>query len=93
MDDEQKRKWEERIAAHLKIDPDYVIVNKLHIRNPNYGSRSYNLNPEAIMIFDEKQRKLKNLSSYATELILTRPPADEADLETVQVYAPPRWLE
>ena len=34
MDDEQKRKWEERIAAHLKIDPDYVIVNKLHIRNP-----------------------------------------------------------
>ena len=49
----------------------------------------YNLNPEAIMIFDEKERKLKNLSSYATELILARPPADEADLETVQVYAPP----
>ena len=89
MDDEQKRKWEERIAAHLKIDPDYVIVNKLHIRNPNYRSRSYNLNPEAIMIFDEKQCKLKNLSSYATELILTRPPPDETDLETVQVYVPP----
>ena len=86
---EQKRKWEEQIADHLKIDPDYIIVNKLHIRNPNYGSRSYNLNPEAIMIFDEKERKLKNLSSYATELILARPPADENDLETVQVYAPP----
>ena len=89
MDDEQKRKWEERTAEHLKIDPDYIIVNKLHIRNPNYGSRSYNLNPEAIMIFDEKERKPKNLSSYATELILARPPSDEADLETVQVYVPP----
>ena len=86
---EQKRKWEERIAEHLKIDPDYVIVNKLHIRNPNYRSRSYSLNPEAIMIFDENQPNLKSLSSYATELILARPPADEADLETVQVYAPP----
>ena len=86
---EQKRKWEERIAEHLKIDPDYIIVNKLHIRNPNYRSRSYNLNPEAIMIFDENRCNLKNLSSYATELILARPPADEADLETVQVYAPP----
>ena len=89
MDDEQKQKWEKRIAEHLEIDPDYVIVNKLHIRNPNYRSRSYSLNPEAIMIFDEKQCKLKNLSSYATELILARPPADEADLEIVQVYVPP----
>ena len=89
MDDEQKRNREERIAEHLKIDPDDVIVNKLLIRNPNYGSRSYNLNPEAIMIFDEKQCKLKNLSSYATELILVSPPSDEVDLETVQVYAPP----
>lgn len=85
---EQKRKWEERIAEDLEIDPDYVIVNKVHIRNPNYRSRSYNLNPEAIMIFDEKQRNLKNLSSYATELTLARPPADETDLETVQVYVP-----
>ena len=89
MDDEQKRKWEERIAEHLKIDPDYVIVNKLHIRNPNYRSRSYSLNPEAIMIFDENQLNLKSLSSYATELILARQPDKEADLETVQVYAPP----
>ena len=89
MGDEQKQKWEERIAEHLAIDSDYVIVNKLHIRNPNYRSRSYSLNPEAIMIFDENQPTLKSLSSYATELILARPPADEADLETVQVYVPP----
>ena len=91
MDDEQneqKRKWEVRIAEDLEIDPDYVIVDKVHIRNPNYRSRSYSLNPEAIMIFDEKQRKLKNLSRYASELILARSPTDEADLETVQVYAP-----
>ncbi len=88
-DDEQKRNREERIAEHLKIDPDYVIINKLHIRNPNYRSRSYSLNPEAIMIFDEKQPNLKSLSSYTTELILARQPTDEADLETVQVYAPP----
>ena len=91
MDDEQneqKRKWEVRIAEDLEIDPDYVIVDKVHIRNPNYRSRSYSLNPEAIMIFDEKQRKLKNFSRYASELILARSPTDEADLETVQVYAP-----
>ena len=88
MDDEQKRKWEKGIAEHLKIDSDEVIVNKLQIGNPNYGSRSYNLNPEAIMIFDEKQNDLRSLSSYKTELILVRPPSDEADLETVQVYAP-----
>ncbi|RKU11452.1 hypothetical protein C6502_08775 [Candidatus Poribacteria bacterium] len=91
MDDEQneqKRKWEEQIAEDLEIDPDYVIVNKVHIRNPNYGSRSYSLNPEAIMIFDDKQRKLKNLSRYAPELFLARSPVNEADLETVQIYAP-----
>ena len=89
MHDNQKRKWEERIAEYLEISSDYAIVNKVHIRNPNYGSRSYNLNPEAIMIFDEKQGNLKDLNQYKTELILVRPPADEVDLETVQVYAPP----
>ena len=88
MDDEQKQKWKEGIAGHLGIDSDEVIVNKLHIGSPNYGSRSYTLNPEAIMIFDEKQDHLRNLSRYKTELIVVRPPADEADLETVQVYAP-----
>ena len=45
------------------------------------------------MIFDEKQCKLKNLSSYTTELILVSPPSDEVDLATVQVYAPPDVLE
>ena len=89
MHDNQKRRWEERIAEYLEISSDYVIVNKVHIRNPNYGSRSYSLNPEAIMIFDEKQSDLRSLISYKTELILVRPPADEVDLETVQVYAPP----
>ena len=88
MHDNQKRRWEEQIAEYLEISSDYVIVNKVHIRNPNYGSRSYSLNPEAIMIFDEKQSDLRSLISYKTELILVRPPADEADLETVQVYAP-----
>ncbi len=88
MENKQKREWEEQIAEHLRIDSDYVIVNKLHIRNPNYGSRSYSLNPEAIVIFDEKQSKLKSFSSYTTELILVRPPPEETALETVQVYAP-----
>jgi HD superfamily phosphohydrolase len=89
MDDEQKRNREERIAKHLKIDPDDVIVNKLLIRNPNYGSQSYSFNPEVIMIFDEKQGNLKELRRYKTELILVSPPSDEVDLATVQVYAPP----
>ena len=88
MDDRQKRKWEERIAQHLTIDPDYVIVNKPHIRSPNYRSRSYRLNPEQVMIFDSKQQKLRNLESYADELIVTRLADDEVALETVQVYAP-----
>lgn len=88
MDDDQKLQWETEIAGHLQIDSDYVIVNKLQIRNPNYGSRSYNLNQEAIMIFDEQPKKLRTLINYATELILARPLSDEAALETVQVYAP-----
>ena len=87
-DNEQKQQWEKQIAEHLNIDSDYVIVNKLQIRNPNYGSRSYSLNPEAIMILDEKRGELRSLSRYANELILVRPPSDEAALETVQVYAP-----
>ena len=88
MHDNQRRKWEEDIAKHLEIDPDEVIVNKLQTGNPNYGSRSYSINPEAVMIYDEAQSGLRSLSRYGTELILVRPPTDEADLETVQVYAP-----
>ncbi len=88
MNDEQKRQKEECIAKLLKVDPDYVIVNKLQLENPNYGSRSYDLNSEAIMIFDKEQKELRKLSDYAAELILARPPAEEAALETIQVCAP-----
>ena len=88
MDNEQKLQWERKIAEHISIEVDYVIVEKLQIQNPNYGSRSYNLNPESIMIFDEKQEVLKSFSTYANKLILARPPSDESDLEIVQVYAP-----
>ncbi len=86
-DGEQIRKWERRIAEDLEIDPDDVIVNKLHIRNPNYGSQSYSLDPEAIIIFDEKQGDLRKLSDY--EIILARLPSDATDLVTIQVYVPP----
>ena len=85
--DDQIRKWEERIAEDLEIDPDDVIVNKLHIRNPNYGSQSYSFDPEAIIIFDEKQSDSRSLSDY--EIILARLPSDVTDLATVQVYVPP----
>ncbi|MDE0503052.1 MAG: HD domain-containing protein [Candidatus Poribacteria bacterium] len=88
MHQSQRRQWEEGIARHLRIDPDEVIVNKLQTGNPNYGSRSYSINPEAVMIYDEAQSGLRSLSRYGSELVLVRPPTDEADLETVQVCAP-----
>ena len=47
----QQSKKEKEIADLLKIDADYVIIKPLQIRNPNYGSRSYILNPDAIKIF------------------------------------------
>ena len=84
----EKQKWEKEIAAHLQIDADFVIINKLNVRNPNYGSRSYNLRPESVMVFDERQKKLKRLSQYTSELFLVRPHADETALATIQVYAP-----
>lgn len=80
MDNEQKLQWERKIAEHISIEVDYVIVEKLQIQNPNYGNRSYNLNPESIMIIDEKQKILKSFSTYANKLILDRPPSDESDL-------------
>ncbi len=88
MDDERKQQWEGRIAECLEVDSDYVIVNKLQIGNPNYGSRSYDLNPEAVRIFEEKQGHLRNLGSYATELIPAHSPSADEALETIQVYAP-----
>lgn len=76
----QNNNGKEKIAKHISIEVDYVIVEKLQIQNPNYRSRSYNLNPESIMIIDEKQKVLKSFSTYADKLILDRPPSDESDL-------------
>ena len=88
MDDNQKRRWEERIAEHLKLDSDFVIVNKPHVRSPNYRSRSHRLNPDEVMIFDNKQCRPRYLNEYADELAVARLVDDETALETVQVYAP-----
>ena len=88
MDDSQKLRWEERIAKHLKLHPDFVIVNKPRTRSPNYRSRSHRLNPEQVMIFDNKQCRPRSLSEYADELAVARLVDDETALETVQVYAP-----
>ena len=86
-DGEQIRKWEERIAEDFVIDPYDVIVKKLHIRNPNYGSQSYSFDPEAILIFDEMQSDLRKLSDY--EIIIARLSSDTPDLVNIQVYVSP----
>lgn len=86
-DDNLKQNWEIRIAEHLKIDPDDVIVNKLHIRNPNYGSQSYSFDPEAIIIFDEEEKEPRSIRDY--EIILASSSSDATDLVTIQVYVPP----
>ena len=93
-DDETRERQvekEKEIADLLKIDPDYVIIKPLQIRNPNYGSRSYILNPDAIKIFDEREKehkdKLKDMNDYKDELYFSRPSTDETSLETLQVYA------
>lgn len=86
---ERQSEKEKAIAAHLNIDADYVIIRPLQIRNPNYGSRSYILDPEAITIFDEKQSESRSMSDYTSELFFARPATnDEASFQTVQVYAP-----
>ena len=81
-------KKEKEIADFLKIDADYVIIKPLQIRNPNYGSRSYILNPDAIKIFDETEKDLMDMNDYTNELYFARPPNDEPSLEKLQVYAP-----
>ena len=89
-DDETRKRQlekEKEIADLLKIDPDYVIIKPLQIRNPNYGSRSYILNPDAIKIFDERKKELKDMNDYKNELYFARPSTDETSLETLQVYA------
>ncbi len=84
---ERQVEKEKEIANLLKIDPDYVIIKPLQIRNPNYGSRSYILNPDAIKIFDEREKELKDMNDYKDELYFARPSTDETSLETLQVYA------
>ena len=86
---ERQSEKEKEIAERLNIDADYVIIKPLQIRNPNYGSRSYILDPEAITIFDEKQSESRSMSDYTSELFFARPATnDEASFQTVQVYAP-----
>ena len=85
---ERQLKKEKEIADLLKIDADYVIIKPLQIRNPNYGSRSYILNPDAIKIFDETEKDLMEMNDYTNELYFARPPTDETSLEKLQVYAP-----
>ena len=93
MEAGQKRSWEQKIADHLSVDADYVIVHKRQIRTQNYGSRSNILDPEAITIFDERHKEPRHLSSYMSELSFTRSREDEASLDIVQVYAvPDDWI-
>ena len=89
-DPQLRQQLETAIADHLGIDADYVIIKPLQIRNPNYGSRSYILNPEAITIIDEWSSEPRTMSDYTSELFFARPPTDdETSLEMVQVYVPP----
>ncbi len=84
----RKGEYEQKIAEHLGIDADYVIIKKPPIRDLNYVSQTEAPNPEAIMIFDEKQQVLEFLTEYAGELFFVRPATKASSLETVQVYAP-----
>lgn len=89
-DPQLRQQLETAIADHLGIDADYMIIKPLQIRNPNYGSRSYILNPEAITIVDEWSSEPRTMSDYTSELFFARPPTDdETSLEMVQVYVPP----
>ena len=84
----RKGECEQEIAEHLGIDADYVIIKKPPIRDLNYVSQTEAPNPEAIMIFDEKQQVLEFLTEYAGELFFVRSATKASSLETVQVYAP-----
>ena len=88
VDPIRKGECEQEIAEHLGIDADYVIIKKPPIRDLNYVSQTEAPNPEAIMIFDEKQQVLEFLTEYAGELFFVRPATKASSLETVQVYAP-----
>ena len=84
----RKGECEQKIAEHFGIDAEYVIIKKPPIRDLNYVSQTEAPNPEAIMIFDEKQQVLEFLTEYAGELFFVRPATKVSSLETVQVYAP-----
>ena len=84
----RKDQCEQEIAEHLGIDADYVIIKKPPIRDLNYVSQTEAPDPEAIMIFDEKQQVLEFLTEYSGELFFVRPATKASSLETVQVYAP-----
>ena len=89
MGDKQKEQLEKQVANRLRTDPDYVIVNKLENRNPNYGNQSYDNSLEAIMILEKNQ--IKSISDYPDELILSRLVHNEI-IFTIQIYAPmDRW--
>ena len=64
---ERQSEKEKEIANLLNIDADYVIIKALQIRNPNYGNRSYILNPDAIKIFDETEKDLMEMNDYTLE--------------------------
>ena len=90
-DPQLRQQLETTIADHLGIDADYVIIKPLQIRNPNYGSQSYILDPEAITIIDEWSSEPRVMSDYTSELFFARPSTDdETSLEMVQVYVPPQ---
>lgn len=97
MEYTQKQQWERNIASHLGIDPDLVIVHKRRIRIPISGSRSNILDPNAITIFDEKQKEPRDLNYYTSELNFDRSSSDDENdpsLEIVQVYVSPDcWNE
>ena len=92
-DSDRKRRCEKKIAECIgpNADADYIIVNKPAVRNLNYDSQSKTQSSEAVMIFDEnnkKQDRLEALGEYAGELFLARYYDGASPLEIVQVYAP-----
>ena len=92
-DSDRKRRCEKKIAECIgpNADADYIIVNKPPVRNLNYDSQSKTQSSEAVMIFDEnnkKQDRLESLGEYAGELFLARYYDGASPLEIVQVYAP-----
>lgn len=86
---EGKSECEKEIAKCVDLDPDYVIVSKPPTLPINYKPDNKNLKQESIMVFDERQNKLRFLREYSAELFSVRRSSDFfSTLGTVQVYAP-----